>query len=73
VAHSFLVIREGLESGGRLCARSMQRLTYQLRLALEPECLSFEPPFDIVVVGAALCLDANSAVGAETNMATGCV
>ena len=22
----------------RLCARSMQRLTYQLRLALEPEC-----------------------------------
>ena len=35
----FLVIREGLESDGRLGARSTQRLTYQLRLALEPECL----------------------------------
>src|SRR5882762_7033818 len=35
----FLVIREGLGSDGRLCARSTQRLTYQLRLALEPECL----------------------------------
>src|SRR5882762_10296850 len=35
----FLVIREGLGSGVRLGARSAQRLTYQLRLALEPECL----------------------------------
>jgi hypothetical protein len=35
----FLVIREGLESRGRLGARSTQRLTNQLRLALEPECL----------------------------------
>jgi len=35
----FLVIREGLGSGGRLCARGIQRLTNQLRLALEPECL----------------------------------
>ncbi len=35
----FLVIREGLESGVRLGARSTQRLTYRLRLALEPECL----------------------------------
>jgi len=35
----FLVIREGLESGVRLGARSTQRLTNQLRLALEPECL----------------------------------
>jgi hypothetical protein len=35
----FLVIREGLGSHGRLGARSTQRLTYQLRLALEPECL----------------------------------
>jgi hypothetical protein len=35
----FLVIREGLGSGVRLGARSRQRLTYQLRLALEPECL----------------------------------
>src|SRR5271167_456639 len=35
----FLVIREGLGSPGRLGARSTQRLTYQLRLALEPECL----------------------------------
>jgi len=34
----FLVIREGLGSGVRLGARSTQRLTYQLRLALEPEC-----------------------------------
>jgi hypothetical protein len=35
----FLVIREGLGSGGRLRARDTQRLTNQLRLALEPECL----------------------------------
>ena len=28
-----------LGSGVRLGARGMQRLTYQLRLALEPECL----------------------------------
>src|SRR5271169_4826666 len=35
----FLVIREGLGSPGRLDARSTQRLTNQLRLALEPECL----------------------------------
>ena len=35
----FLVIREGLGSGVRLGARSTQRLTYQLRLSLEPECL----------------------------------
>src|ERR1035437_10838112 len=35
----FLVIREGLGSGVRLGARSTQRLTNQLRLALEPECL----------------------------------
>src|ERR1700746_3595354 len=35
----FLVIREGLESGVRLGARSTQRLTNQLRLALEPQCL----------------------------------
>src|SRR6267143_1405543 len=35
----FLVIREGLGSAVRLGARSTQRLTYQLRLALEPECL----------------------------------
>src|SRR5271169_1889893 len=35
----FLVIREGLESHVRLAARSTQRLTNQLRLALEPECL----------------------------------
>ena len=39
---AFLVIREGLESGVRLGARSTQRLTYQLRLALEPDC--FEDP-----------------------------
>src|SRR5690348_6675067 len=35
----FLVIREGLESRVRLGARSTQRLTNKLRLALEPECL----------------------------------
>ena len=35
----FLVIREGLGSAVRLAARSTQRLTNQLRLALEPECL----------------------------------
>jgi hypothetical protein len=35
----FLVIREGLESRGRLGARGTERLTNQLRLALEPECL----------------------------------
>ena len=35
----FLVIREGLGSPGRLGARSTQRLTNQLRLALEPERL----------------------------------
>src|SRR3984957_10563079 len=36
----FLVIREGLVgSRMRLGARSTQRLTNQLRLALEPECL----------------------------------
>src|SRR4029077_10246520 len=35
----FLVIREGLGSAVRLCAQGTQRLTYQLRLALEPECL----------------------------------
>ena len=35
----FLVIREGLGSAGRLGARGTQRLTNQLRLALEPECL----------------------------------
>ena len=35
----FLVIREGLGSGGRLGARTTQRLNHQLRLALEPECL----------------------------------
>jgi hypothetical protein len=32
-------IREGLGSPVRLRARGTQRLTYQLRLALEPECL----------------------------------
>src|ERR1700730_23085 len=32
-------IREGLGSAVRLGARSTQRLTNQLRLALEPECL----------------------------------
>jgi hypothetical protein len=36
----FQVIREGLESGVRLGARGTTRLTLQLRLALEPECLS---------------------------------
>src|SRR5215469_7112490 len=35
----FLVIREGLGSAVRLGARGTQRLTYQLRLALEPRCL----------------------------------
>src|SRR5260370_19986110 len=35
----FLVIREGLGSAVRLGARSTQRLTNQLRLALEPGCL----------------------------------
>ena len=35
----FLVIREGLGSGVRLGARSTQRLTNRLRLALEPEGL----------------------------------
>jgi hypothetical protein len=35
----FRVVREGLGSDGRLGARSTQRLTNQLRLALEPECL----------------------------------
>src|SRR5271155_3210314 len=35
----FLVIREGLESCERLGARGTQRLTNQLRLALEPDCL----------------------------------
>jgi hypothetical protein len=35
----FLVIREGLGSAVRLRAQGTQRLTSQLRLALEPECL----------------------------------
>jgi len=35
----FRVIREGLGSAVRLSARGTQRLTYQWRLALEPECL----------------------------------
>jgi hypothetical protein len=35
----FRVIREGLGSAVRLGARGTQRLTNQLRLALEPECL----------------------------------
>src|SRR5258708_2374359 len=35
----FRVIREGLGSSKRLCARGAQRLTSQCRLALEPECL----------------------------------
>jgi hypothetical protein len=35
----FRVIREGLESAVRLGARGTQRLTYQWRLALEPERL----------------------------------
>jgi hypothetical protein len=34
-----ILIREGLGSRVRLGARSTQRLTNQLRLALEPECL----------------------------------
>src|SRR6201987_376503 len=40
----FLVIREGLESGVRLGARSTQRLTNQLRLALEQEGLENPRP-----------------------------
>ena len=35
----FRVVREGLESALRLGARGTSRLTYQLRLALEPERL----------------------------------
>jgi hypothetical protein len=35
----FRVVREGLESALRLSARGTSGLTYQLRLALEPECL----------------------------------
>jgi hypothetical protein len=35
----FLVIREGLGSAVRLGVRDTQRLTSQLRLTLEPECL----------------------------------
>jgi hypothetical protein len=35
----FRVVREGLESTERLGAGGTQRLTYRLRLALEPECL----------------------------------
>src|SRR5450631_3891566 len=35
----FRVIREGLGSSKRLCARGGQRLTSQCRLAREPECL----------------------------------
>src|ERR1700688_3369961 len=35
----FLVTREGLGSPERLGARGTQRLTNQLRLSLEPECL----------------------------------
>ena len=34
-----ILIREGLGSAVRLGARSTQRLTNQLRLSLEPECL----------------------------------
>ena len=37
----FQVIREGLGSGVRLGARGTVRLTFQLRLALEPECLKY--------------------------------
>ena len=37
----FQVIREGLGSRRRLGARSTTRLTLQLRLALEPECLKY--------------------------------
>jgi hypothetical protein len=40
----FLVIREGLESAVRLRARGTQRLTNQLRLALEPERLENPRP-----------------------------
>jgi hypothetical protein len=35
----FRVVREGPGSSRRLCARGTQRLTYQSRLTLEPECL----------------------------------
>src|ERR1700758_994801 len=35
----FRVVREGLGSAVRLSARGTSCLTYQLRLALEPECL----------------------------------
>ena len=35
----FRVVREGLGSAVRLGARGTSRLTSQLRLALEPECL----------------------------------
>ena len=38
----FRVVREGLGSAVRLSARGTSCLTYQLRLALEPEC--FENP-----------------------------
>jgi hypothetical protein len=34
----FRMMRRGLVSDVRRCARSTQRLTYQLRLALESEC-----------------------------------
>ena len=37
----FQVIREGLGSRRRLGARGTTRLTFQLRLALEPECLKY--------------------------------
>ena len=37
----FLVIREGLVPAVRLRARGTQRLTYRLRLALEPVRLTF--------------------------------
>ena len=40
----FLVIREGLGSAVRLGARGTQRLTNQLRLALEPERLENPRP-----------------------------
>ena len=39
----FRVIREGLGSAVRLGARGTQRLTYQWRLTLEPECLKNGP------------------------------
>ena len=39
----FRVIREGLGSSKRLCVRATQRLTYQCRLALEPERLRNRP------------------------------